>query len=113
MLLAGVSAPSSAGGPWEKYKPVQVPSSAVMVRGMPSCGQWVKDRHNNDWSDVDDQNWLLGYLSGIAVTSNQDFLRTADNVSLFLWVDNYCHRNSLNSLDDAGGALAKELARRR
>ena len=112
MLLAGVSMPSSAGGPWEKYKPVQVPSSAVSVRGAPSCGTWVKNRPNHDWSSLVDQSWLLGYLSGVAVAGNQDFLHT-DNDSLFLWIDNYCQGNPLDHLFDAGDALAKELTRRR
>ncbi len=85
---------------------------AVMVRGAPSCGSWVKNRADDSWLMRTEGSWLVGYLSGRASASNKDFLRDSNNDSLFLWVDNYCQANPLMDLDDAGIELSKELMKR-
>ncbi|USU21332.1 hypothetical protein [Paraburkholderia fungorum] len=88
-------------------------ADAVTVRGAPSCGTWVKDRLSDDWPQLTDKEWLIGYLSGVAITGRKDFLKGTDNDSLSLWVDNYCHANPLNDVADAGDALSRELIGRK
>lgn len=82
----------------------------VLIRGVPSCGVWVKDRATKDQFNA---NWLVGYLSGKAVGSGQNFwgrqgVNSLDYESVFLWVDNYCRANPLRDLGDAGQDLFLE-----
>lgn len=87
---------------------------AVEVRGARSCGVWVKDRAEKSEMRVNaNQTWLVGFLSGLALGTDSNFLKHTDNDSLYLWVDNYCQKNPLNDIDDAGQELAIELMKRK
>jgi hypothetical protein len=55
------------------------------------------------------EEWLLGYLSGIAAAKNIDLLQGAERKSLFLWMDNYCQKNPLKRISDGAHDLASEL----
>ena len=88
-------------------------ANAVEIRGLISCGVWVKDRVEKEIGEVVNEMWLIGYLSGLATGANSDFLRGSDNESIFLWVDNYCRANPLKNLDDAGIYLAYELQKQK
>lgn len=79
------------------------------VRGVVSCGTWVQDSQKKGWAEVTNQKWLLGLLSGVSVALDEEFLAGKDNVSLFLWMDNYCKANPLKNAGDGGLALAAEL----
>ena len=88
-------------------------SMAVTVRGSPSCGEWVETSKKPDgWPHLANQRWLVGYLSGIATGLEIDFIKKADNASMFLWVDNYCKANPLSYADDAGVKLVMELTKK-
>ena len=93
-LLANVSMPANAG---------------AEIRGAPSCGDWVTDHREKGILFIGDTNWLMGFLSGIAYSSHQDFIKETTNESLYLWVDNFCQANPHKNLGDAGNALAKKL----
>lgn len=80
---------------------------AVTVRGVRSCGVWVKDR------DISDKNWLLGFLSGLAFMSDVDILKGVDNESIYLWMDKYCRANPLKDIADGSETLFEELKRTR
>lgn len=85
-------------------------ASATTTVGAPSCGSWVSERAKGQtMMTLAEQNWLVGYLSGVAVGAASDFLKGTDNASLFLWVDNYCRANPLKNLAAAGTELAVEL----
>ena len=87
---------------------------AVEVKGPWSCGEWIRYRaEQNSWQYVSEVNWLIGYLSGLAVARNKDFLVGTDVESIELWVDNYCRANPLARVDDAGILLAAELMKRK
>lgn len=86
---------------------------AVTIRGVPSCGDWVENRALNNVLGVANEFWLLGYLSGLAVGSNRDFIKGTDNPSLFLWVDNFCRASPLKDVADAGSQLLRELTRQK
>ena len=88
-------------------------AQAVSIRGGASCGVWIKERQEKGWPLVAKQNWLMGYLSGLAVENGKDFLRTTDAESIFLWVDNYCRANPLKDIDDAGFDLSRELIKQK
>ena len=85
-------------------------NAQVHIRGGRSCGVWIEDKRNKDTrAEIGNQNWLIGYLSGLASAWNKDILAGTDNPSIFLWVDNYCQTNPLMRLDDAAEALARDL----
>jgi len=88
---------------------------AVNVRGVPSCGKWVKDRQERDvLTTTALTNWLVGYLSGLAIGLDKEFFHkdrvAVDNESIFLWMDNYCRANPLKDVQEGGNQLMKERA---
>ena len=87
---------------------------AVTTRGSPLCSEWVqnqkeKEIKGNTIAALDNESWLLGFLSGYALYSDINFIEGTDNKSLFLWVSNYCSANPLKALGTSGDALFKEL----
>ena len=83
-------------------------TQAVQTRGSRSCGIWINSKGGPQ--EVANETWFIGYLSGIAVASNKDFLHGTDNESLYLWLDNYCTRNPLKRIANGGNSLFLELA---
>ena len=59
-----------------------------------------------------DKRWFLGFVSGLAVGSDKDFLRLTDTESIYLWVDRYCAQQPLDSLSVAGIQLKRALTKR-
>jgi len=84
-------------------------SSAVIVDGAASCGQWAAGSVARSWAHIADTAWVLGYLSGKAVNSGADVLRNTDKASIVLWMDNYCNRNPLKDVGDGADSLFIEL----
>lgn len=81
--------------------------------GNVGCGVWIADKNANNRRLLDGQTWVLGYLSGKAVTAGKDILRNTPDESLFLWIDNYCQSNPLSNIADASSALYFELIRQK
>lgn len=74
--------------------------------GLESCGTWLTDRSNNN--AVDDEQWVLGFLSGVVV-SRLGFDHAGTNYSSdleasYYWVDNYCHAHPTYQLSIAAFA---------
>ena len=95
-------------------------ANAIEIMGYRSCGKWIQGRETErrsgptDWLDASsNSDWLLGYLSGLAIGFNKDFLKGTDNPSIYLWVDNYCRANPLKRIDDTADDLAVELIRQK
>jgi hypothetical protein len=88
-----------------------IPSTAqaVILIAPTDCGNWVKDRKDNGWLTRANQANLLGYLSGLAMARNKDFLRNTSNQSLFLWIDKYCQDNPLSNVYEGGLELSYVL----
>ena len=61
---------------------------------------------------VTQEAWLMGYISGKAMSIGVDVLKQNELPSLSLWVDNYCKTNPLDDSSDAGEMLFFELKRR-
>lgn len=97
-------------------------SNAVAIIGSSDtgCGLWIKNRVNQQTNQqtsinvnaIGAENWIIGYLSGIAVITNSDFLIGVEAESIYLWMDKYCQKNPLNQIGDGGYDLAKELTKR-
>ena len=100
MLVSSMSAVSAAS------------DAGVEPRQAPSCGEWVSHREKSNPLALGNTSWLVGYLSGLAVSRGTDFLAGTDNASLYRWMDNYCRTNPLRDVGSGGAALAAELGRK-
>jgi len=84
---------------------------ATTIRGVPSCAYWLQDREPGGGSSYFNAMWLVGYLSGAAVHSEKDVLRTIDSESIALWMDNYCKANSSKNIAEGGEVLFDAIVR--
>jgi hypothetical protein len=82
-------------------------SFGVTVRGSQSCGVWLSVQQKN--ARLQSETWLIGFLSGIAVALDSNFLKGTDNESIFLWMDNFCRKNPLEQIGNGASELAVEL----
>ncbi len=81
--------------------------------GVLDCGQWISRKNNTD------KAWVLGYMTGLSVmttianTKQGDWLNKVNSAEqIFLFVDNYCQKNPLKTVEDAGYALFSELIKK-
>jgi hypothetical protein len=85
---------------------------AATIRGVPSCFYWLRDREPGGQSSYFNAMWLVGYLSGAAVHSDKDVLRSIDSESIAGWMDRYCKTNPTSNIAEGGEMLFDEIARR-
>jgi len=88
------------------------PSWGLEYRGTVACGDWVKERKSEGLLTAVHQAILVGFLSGLALATDKDFLKGTTNESLFLWVDNYCQKTPLENIYMAGMLLSIELQKK-
>lgn len=88
-------------------------SNALFVMGNRSCEMWVKNSVGIDVIYATNISWLSGYLSGVAVGSKVDFLKTVDVNSLDLWMNNYCTKNPLKTVGEGADILVIELKKKK
>ena len=74
----------------------------IVTMGASSCGQWVAVSKENSAEMLNVRNWLVGYMSGIAIGSGRNILNGVEPESIYLWMDNYCRENP-SSNTAAGG----------
>lgn len=89
--------------------------NAVTVKGMKDCGAWVKSHAGQSAHSLNmyaDNAWLDGYLSGVAVARNIDFLKGVDENVIHIWMNNYCSSHPSDLLGYAADALSVELVKR-
>ena len=84
---------------------------AATIRGVPSCAYWMQDREPGGRSSYFNAMWLVGYLSGAAVHSEEDILRSADSEWIAAWMDSYCKANPSKNVAEGGEKLFDELIR--
>ena len=91
-------------------------AATVNIKGITSCGEWVKGREEKGYALVLVQPWLTGYLSGIALGSGREFWKKdsgeLDYESVALWMDNYCKANPLKNIGDGGSLLFQERTKK-
>ena len=78
--------------------------------GVTDCGSWIKDKSTTK------KTWLLGFITGLnfADRTNSDHISKLSSAEqIYLWVDNYCRKNPLDDLVEAGVALYVELAKKK
>ena len=81
-----------------------------------SCGQWQQFRTAKDVGSFQLEACIVGVLSGYNLASEgPDFLISAPhdkNVSIYMWIDNYCRGKPLDTILQATLALKDELLAR-
>ena len=90
-------------------------SNAVTVKGMENCSAWVKShagRSSPSMNMVAQNAWLNGYLSGVAVARNIDFLKGVDANTIQTWMHTYCTNHPSDLIGYAADALSVELVKR-
>jgi hypothetical protein len=90
-------------------------SHAVTVKGMEKCEAWVRNRAMQpapSWNSRVDSAWLAGYLSGVAVARDIEFLKGVDDKLIKSWMDNYCRSHPSERVGYAADALSVELKNR-
>ena len=87
-------------------------SKKIRVVGVKKCGLWLSVRSGQDESPASKhilQNWVMGYLTGVALASGEDFLRDLDGDAAFMVMDEYCKKNPLKDVIDASEHLIEEI----
>ena len=78
--------------------------------GTPDCGQWVA----NSKSNFSTKTWLLGFMSGIntglSKPKDDPLSKVNSAEQIYLWMDNFCQKNPLQTVQDGGLALFIELS---
>jgi hypothetical protein len=85
--------------------------SQITTFGVVDCGKWITNKSEPR------KAWVLGYLTGMNtihnVTSDTNPLgKVSSAEQIFIWIDNYCQKNPLKSIDDAGSSLFLELMKK-
>jgi hypothetical protein len=92
---------------------IQASAQNVTVRGSGTCQAYLDAKRNSVQEAVKDLNWLLGYMSGLAVATQVNILGNGDNAeSMLNWVDAYCQRYPARYLSDAGDLYYRFLKER-
>lgn len=89
--------------------------SAVTVKGMKNCGAWLKSHAGQAAPSLNtfvDNAWLDGYLSGVAVARNIDFLKDVDEKIVHIWINDYCSNHPSDLIGYAADALSVVLKNR-
>lgn len=81
--------------------------------GANTCGAWIEERRSDSQRSQLWKGWVLGFVSGANVYDvNPELLRQVDAPVIYIWVDNYCRANPLDTVNDAVVGLIQELMRR-
>ena len=76
------------------------------------CGAWLNKK------GLPERAWLIGYLTGL--NTMHDLNKNSDNPlnkvnsaeQIYVWMDNYCQKNPLNTIGDGGIQLFIELMKK-
>jgi hypothetical protein len=86
-----------------------ISSAQITIVGTADCGSWVSSRKANNQLM---QEWLLGLFNGLAFGANMELWdangQTITHQQMYLWMDNYCTKNPLNSVLQGSVELMNE-----
>ena len=88
-------------------------AQGVVVKGTdygspPDCGQWLTHQEGAPQRESY-KNWLAGFLSGVAVATQINFMAGTSAASMFFWMDQYCREKPLNRVSQGAMTLIGEL----
>jgi hypothetical protein len=75
--------------------------------GLQTCGNWIADHQSDAPGARQDEQWMMGYLSGAGKWGNTDLdpLNGMDAQAIYAWISNYCAFNPFAKIQDAGTAF--------
>jgi hypothetical protein len=75
--------------------------------GTASCGAWTADRHQLANRALSDEEWVLGFLSGVGYIGydSANPLNKTDADGVWAWIDNYCSAHPISQISDAAAAF--------
>ena len=77
--------------------------------GMSSCAIWTADRTARTVDALQDEQWVVGYLSGVAIwTPDLNPMKGVNAQAVWAWMDNYCREHPLVAIKDATSAFVEE-----
>lgn len=75
-------------------------AQGVFLEDAGDCGLWVTAR--SEQRSINMENYVVGTLNGLAIAHEVEFWRATgtpvSQAAIFLWLDNYCRTNPLESL---------------
>lgn len=74
-----------------------------------SCGTWTKDAKSDPRGTSFNLSWVLGSLSMAAQLLDKDVLREIEAEAIEGAMTKYCAENPLDSINEAGFAVFKQL----
>ncbi len=79
--------------------------------GIETCEVWLGERQSDGPTAWYHQQWVLGYLTAFNrwVHDDSDVANKLPSDKLFTWLDEYCHRNTRQSLSLATEAMVWSL----
>jgi transcription elongation factor Elf1 len=96
----------------EMFAATSVSAAGITIYGygLKSCGSWTEAQAQPKSVEANYYaTWLEGYLSGVAIQSNDDFNSVTDFSGARAWVDSYCKANPLFNVTTAANALVNKL----
>ena len=69
--------------------PKPAAATTIIGIGTSSCGSWVQARR--DRRSFAYEQWVIAFISGVAVTLNTELLKDRDPEGAWVWIDNYCN----------------------
>ena len=96
----------------EKAEAAKKAIVAAAKVGAKSCDDWKQERASKS-STGSAVTWLSGFLAGIEISKNQDFLNGTNSQTMYSSIDVYCEAHPFEFVSDAGISLYFELARKK
>jgi hypothetical protein len=84
-------------------------ANIATIEGLSSCGEYLDARKKNEIGANIIRAWVLGYLSGYNLYSNQPRISIPDGPTIFAYFDKYCVENPLQYITTGAGQLIGEL----
>jgi hypothetical protein len=75
--------------------------------GLQTCGFWTVDHQSDVPKAQQDEQWMMGYLSGAGKWGNAELdpLNGMDAQAIYAWISNYCAFHPLVQIQEAGNAF--------
>jgi hypothetical protein len=79
----------------------------IIGAGVDSCGTWTADRRQQSGAALQDEQWVVGFLSGIGYRGDDDSdpLKGMDAQGVWAWIDNYCLAHPIETVSTAAKAF--------
>ena len=90
--------------------------NATELVGQRTCRLWLVHKGRTSeisWTQIAAQQWLAGYLSGLATGTGVDALKDVNMEAIYMSMDNFCRANPTMSLKDGGDRIFDDLRSKR